>query len=251
MTSRRQLLRGHRQRRSVRSPARPARDRPRGSPQRRGPRPPGRSRAAAGRAPPARTRVPRQCLRPPQPVHARLDQRAGRGRGTAYARLLQGRRCSSSIGSPSAAARASAFGRRPTAGTARIVSTAESCRQLTTRAALADDHLRIGRPSLTPTARACRAARPPADLLRRERARRHGERDAERRRLRDEAIGDGQRREPASDGERVHRHPRPGTSSSTSTTPTAIRQARARRPHRAAPRHARARAPSGPGGRAP
>ena len=37
-----------------------------------------------------------------------------------------------------------------------------------------------------------------------------GERDAERRRLRDDAVGDGQRREPALDGERVHGHLAPG-----------------------------------------
>ena len=117
-----------------------------------------------------------------------------------------------STGSPSAAASASPFRSTSSVSRAqlRVVPAAEPGGQLDdVRAALADDDLRVRRP----VANAERLRRRPrgvdrrADLVRCERARPDvRERNAERRRLGDEAVGDGQRREAAVDRERVHRH---------------------------------------------
>src|SRR5581483_3341191 len=91
-----------------------------------------------------------------------------------------------------------------------VVASSEPHRELDDEGApLADDDLRVRRPvshSDRLRGRLCRGDRRPG-LLGQQRARPHvRERDPERGRAGDDAVGDGQREEPAADREGVHRH---------------------------------------------
>ena len=260
--------RGSRQRESVRvsPPASRVRAPPRGSRRRRARRRRGRTRAAAARSRQPGWRYTRTHATPSRPRARSTPSTAptapsGGRRGTARTRRRQRRRGEarhSESRSPRAAASASPLRSTPSAASQSSASCPPPSRAASshdTGPSVAEQHLRVRRPVANAERRGGRRAQPAtaastsAGALARPDV---GERDAERGRLGDDAVGHGERDERAADGEGVDRQLRPVDELlDEHDRPARRARAPARTPPRARPGRARATGRAGPGGRAP